>query len=62
MPDFRNRPHSDRPKPKRCAECGAASYYLTGGRCDHRGACEARQMLRNGATATEAARHAQRLP
>jgi hypothetical protein len=47
-----------------CADCGARNPYLVAdpeGRmvCDHRPACEARQMLRDGATAEHAARHAQ---
>lgn len=50
----------------RCVECNAPirDPYLTGGLdvCEHRRACEARQMMQAGVSSAEAARHAQRLP
>lgn len=43
-----------------CRACGSANPYLTpDGVCRHRRACEARQMLRAGASAEDAAHHAQ---
>jgi hypothetical protein len=48
-----------------CADCGAANPYLIDfgddGRlvCEHRYACEARQMLTAGVPVAEAAAHAQ---
>lgn len=47
--------------PVRCTDCGAANPHLRDGRCDHRRACEARQMMAAGVPSHEAARHAQRL-
>ena len=48
-----------------CADCGAAHPYLTpdpDGRmvCEHRYACEARQMLQQGISPEDAAAHAQK--
>lgn len=59
-------------KPKACEDCGARNPYLTfepgwedddDGRwvCEHRRACEGRQMLAAGAPVADAARHAQGL-
>lgn len=48
-----------------CVECGAPirDPFLTGGLdvCEHRKACEGRQMLQAGATVMVAAHHAQGL-
>lgn len=48
-----------------CVECGAPirDPFLTGGLevCEHRKACEGRQMLKAGADVMDAARHAQGL-
>lgn len=47
----------------KCRACGTANPYLTpAGVCQHRRACEARQMLRSGSTVAAAADHAQRPP
>lgn len=46
-----------------CTDCGIKSSegrHFTDGRCKHRRACEARQMLKQGRR-DEAIRHAQRL-
>lgn len=46
--------------PVRCSDCGSANpHLLRDGRCTHRRACEARQMLKAGAGARAAANHAQ---
>lgn len=45
--------------PSWCAACGITTTHLRDGACTHRRACEARQMLNSGASAAEAARHAQ---
>lgn len=52
--------------PVRCTACGIASPTGRGisprtGRCSHRRACEARQMLSRGESVSVAAAHAQRL-
>jgi hypothetical protein len=53
------------PSQSKCADCGAANPYLIDydgdGRmvCEHRYACEARQMLKAGASSAEVAAHAQ---
>jgi len=48
----------------RCIECGAPIRhpFLTGGLdvCEHRYACEARQMLARGESVEKAAAHAQK--
>jgi hypothetical protein len=46
----------------RCPHCSAPLPNPWTDECRHRRACEGRQMLQLGATAEEAARHAQRLP
>jgi hypothetical protein len=46
---------------KRCPDCGARGLRPWEDRCPHRRACEARQMLKAGASSAEAAAHAQRL-
>jgi hypothetical protein len=51
--------------PDKCADCGSKNPYLVDymgdGRmvCEHRYACEARQMLAEGRPVSEAAAHAQ---
>jgi hypothetical protein len=46
-----------------CADCGMRNPpMMLHGRCTHRRACEARQMLKAGARPEIAAAHAQRLP
>lgn len=47
--------------PKKCPECGSRQLSPWEDRCKHRRACEARQMLKAGASSDEAATHAQRL-
>ena len=53
-------------RPDRCEDCGARNPHLIEilGRwvCEHRYACEARQMLAAGEPPEKAAEHAQRLP
>lgn len=51
--------------PSRCADCGADSPHLIKGFddrwvCEHRYACEARQMLAAGESVEKAAAHAQK--
>ena len=51
-------------RPERCADCGSANPQLIedfDGRwvCQHRYACEARQMLQRGEPVEKAAAHAQ---
>ena len=44
-----------------CPECGSKQLLPWEDRCRHRRACEARQMLKAGASSAEAPAHAQRL-
>lgn len=46
---------------KACPKCGSVQLTPRQDECQHRRACEARQMLRDGASYAEAAAHAQRL-
>jgi hypothetical protein len=55
MPTPQNAPYG------RCPECGAPLPNPWTDKCRHRRACEARQMLKAGGSAEDAARHAQRL-
>lgn len=45
----------------RCPECGTSLPNPWTDRCKHRRACEARQMLHDGAPSHVAAAHAQKL-
>lgn len=47
--------------PRPCPECGSRQLSPWEDRCKHLRACEARQMLKAGASTDEAAAHAQRL-
>lgn len=56
----------DTKKPDRCEDCGAKNPYLVDWGfdephwvCEHRNACEARQMLADGASIKAVADHAQ---
>jgi hypothetical protein len=45
--------------PERCADCGTATVHLSHGRCSHRRACEARQMMNGCARMEDVIAHAQ---